>query len=367
MDNAKEKACDIVYRPTDSRFAEKIRQFQGCPTVAVTLNGRIYVGWYSGGVREPDMENYNLLVYSDNQGKTWSDVLLVIHSDKQRFVQALDIQLWTDNKGRLHIYWVQNNTKVAPEVLPSAKETQPLVAFDGYLYDDFEHAWWEIVCENPDAENPIFSAPRYIGKGFLRCKPLVLKNGSWLYFNYDQIEENYGYSISSDEGKTYGYYYGAKKIDTKFDEAMAYQKSDGSVRMFARTSLGELAESISYDNGITWTEARLSGIDSPNTRFYVSRTPSGKVLLVNNDDKTERKNMTLYLSEDDGKTWKYKRRIDKRDGISYPDVDFYGEKIHLVYDRERTGAKEILFASFTEADIMDETRPIDIKIISKPL
>ena len=366
MNNAKNIACDVLYRPIDCRFEEKIRRFQGCPTLAVTHKGRIYAGWYSGGVREPDMENYNLLIYSDDQGINWSNTLLVIPSSKENFVHALDIQLWTDPKGHLHVYWVQNNTKLDSGVLPVTQETQPLVAFDGYLYDDFEHAWWEIICENPDEENPIFSAPRYIGKGFLRSKPLVLDNGTWLCFNYDQIEENYGYSVSCDEGKTYSRCYGAKKLDTKFDEAMAYQKADGSIRMFARTWLGELAESNSYDNGSTWTEAKLSGIDNANTRFYISRTPSGKVLLVNNDDRTVRKNMTLYLSEDDGKTWKYKRCIDTREGVSYPDVDFYGEKIYLIYDRERVGAKEILFVELTEADIIDPSRLVNVSIISKP-
>lgn len=366
MNKARKIACDVLYRPTDSRFDEKIRKFQGCPTLAITPKGRIYVGWYSGGTREPHMENYNLLVYSDDDGQTWSDPILVIPSSKEHFIQALDVQLWTDPKGFLHVYWVQNNTKPTPEVLPVGKPGQPMVAVEGYLFDDFEHACWETVCENPDDKDPKFSAPRYLDKGFLRCKPLVLENGDWLNFNYDQTEDNYGYSISKDEGRTYERYYGVKKLDTKFDEAMAYQKSDGSVRMFARTWLGELAESTSYDNGVTWTEAKLSGIDSANTRFYVARTPSGRILLVNNDDRTVRKNMTLYLSEDDGKTWKYKRCIDERKDISYPDADFYDGKIYLTYDRERCGAKEILFCKFTEEDVMDESRPIDIKIISKP-
>ncbi|MGN1052211.1 MAG: sialidase family protein, partial [Candidatus Scatosoma sp.] len=71
MNKARKIACNVLYRPTDSRFGEKIRKFQGCPTLAITPKGRIYVGWYSGGTREPHMENYNLLVYSDDDGQTW--------------------------------------------------------------------------------------------------------------------------------------------------------------------------------------------------------------------------------------------------------------------------------------------------------
>ena len=76
--------------------------------------------------------------------------------------------------------------------------------------------------------------------------------------------------------------------------------------------------------------------------------------------------MTVYLSEDDGMTWKYKKLIDERMDVSYPDVDFYNGKIYLTYDRERIRAKEILLATFTEEDIMDPDKKIEISIISKP-
>ena len=76
--------------------------------------------------------------------------------------------------------------------------------------------------------------------------------------------------------------------------------------------------------------------------------------------------MTVYLSEDDGVTWKYKRLIDDRNNLSYPDVDFFDGKIYLTYDRERTGAKEILFLCFTEDDIMNDSYVFEPAIVSKP-
>lgn len=236
----------------------------------------------------------------------------------------------------------------------------------GYLFDDFRHSQWELVCDNPDAENPTFSEPKFLYHGFLRCKPTFLKNGDWLCLSYNQLSEKYCYYISRDEGKTYIPYEGPKKFPTFWDEGMAYQRLDGSIRMFDRTSVGEIAECFSEDNGITWTDSVLSGIDNPNTRFYVSRTPLGNVLLINNDDRKDRKNMTIYLSDDDGDTWKYKKCIDERLAVSYPDADFYDGTIYLVYDRERTGAKEILFVSFTEEDIINPDKSIKTKIISKP-
>ena len=365
MGNASKIACDILYRPNDEKYSENIRNFQGCPTLAVTPKGRIYVGWYSGGTREPHMENYNILVYSDDQGKTWSKPLLVIESSKNNFIHALDIQLWTDPKGHLHVFWVQNNTKLQPEVMPKAEKNQPLVCVDGYMFDDFVHSEWEMICENPDAENPVFSEPKYMDKGFLRCKPLVLNNNRILAFNYDQTESRYGYSISDDGGKTYNHRYGAEKVSTMFDETMAYQLEDGSIRMLARSDIGELVESYSYDNGDTWTDAKSSGIDSPNTRFYIYKIAPNQVLMVNNDHRTSRTNMSVYLSLDDGKTWTYKMLIDDRNDISYPDVDFYDDNIYIAYDRERCGAKEILFVKTSIEDLKTNKKPT-IQIVSKP-
>ena len=358
-------ACPLLYRPEDPAYAEGIRRFQGCPTLAVTHGGRLYVGWYSGGSREPHIENYNLLIFSDDKGATWSEPLLVIPSDRERLIHALDIQLWCDGDGRLHVFWVQNNVKPEPEVMPTAKPGQPLVAVEGYLFDDFRHAMWETVCEAPDAADPQFGTPRMLGDGFLRCKPLVLTSGRILYFNYDQIDPRYAYSISDDGGKTLLRRYAGKKLATPFDEGMAYERRDGSIRALFRSAKGELAEAFSEDGGETFGEARLSGIDCPSTRFYISRTPTGRLLLIHNDDRAARRNMTLSLSEDDGASWPYRVTFDTRENLSYPDADFYDGRIYLTYDRERTGAKEILFLSFTEEDIVKGTIPTP-RIISKP-
>ncbi len=40
-------ACDFINYPTDERFTdEHIRKFQGCPTIAITKEGRIFLAWY---------------------------------------------------------------------------------------------------------------------------------------------------------------------------------------------------------------------------------------------------------------------------------------------------------------------------------
>ena len=196
----------------------------------------------------------------------------------------------------------------------------------------------------------------------------MLSSGRWLLCNYDQLTDTYGYSFSDDAGKHFERRYGAGKIPTPYDETMAYERRDGSIRMLARTVDGTIAETVSRDGGLSFSDAVSTGIPSPNTRFYIGRTPSGRILRVNNDDREVRSKMTVYLSDDDGKTFKYKRRVgDETHLTSYPDVDFYEGRIYLTFDHERTGAREILLSVFTEEDVMADTDvPIPAKIISKP-
>lgn len=365
MNQAKQIACDVLFHPADIRYQTDTRIFQGCPTLAVTRGGRIYLGWYAGGTREPHMHNYNLLIYSDDDGKTWSDPLLVIPSSYEHCIHALDIQLFIDPKGALHVCWVQNNTQMDVGEAPVIPSGRPYARVDGWRFPDFEHSEWEIVCENPDAAAPIFTAPRYLCPGFLRCKPTFLENGDWLFFAYDQLSDRYQYNISTDFGKTFSRHAGPQKLATPFDETMAYQMDNGTVRLFARTTLGCIAQCDSFDNGRTWTDAVDSGIIAANTRLFVRKLPSGRVLLIYNEDPAVRKNMTIALSEDDGNTWKYKTCIDMREAISYPDADYHNGVIYLSYDRGRTTHREILFAKFTEEDIIN-SNSIDITLVSKP-
>jgi hypothetical protein len=58
------------------------------------------------------------------------------------------------------------------------------------------------------------------------------------------------------------------------------------------------------------------------------------------------------LSEDEGRTWYGHLVLDERSAVSYPDgIEDSDGRCYIIYDRDRSQAKEILMAVFTEGDV----------------
>lgn len=365
--NAHFESVKLRFGATEHRFQSEGRLYQGVPTIAATKGGRLFAAWCSGGNAEPRIENFDILYYSDDDGNTWCDKpVVVIESDKTQMIHAFDVQIWVDPENALHVVWVQEDARLKkPGEKLKWTPDNPVAQGESYVFEDFLHCSWEIVCHDPDADTLVFTEPKRKFFGFLRCKPLVTESGKIFCFAYDQLDDRYGYNVSADGGVKWIRKKGGRKLLTPFDEGMGYQLSDGSIRVLYRCEGGALGESWSYDDGENWTDGALSDIVSPSSRFYVSRTPSGRVIVAVNDHPTDRCRMTVKLSDDDGKTWPWVLCVDERDDLSYPDIDFVGDKIYMVYDRGRRTHNEILMAEFTEQDIINGSKP-QIRILSKP-
>ncbi len=328
------EVAKIITKP-GAEYAELLRFWQGCPTIAGTPKGRLFAGWYSGGTGEPSAFNYNILVRSDDEGLTWSAPEMIVASLPERQLRAIDIELWLDPDGRLWLFWTQRDDKLRE------------LRTEGHL------STWAIVCDDPDAATLSWSAPSRISEGFLRCQPTVLSDGRWLLPAYDWLSDNYAYSESSDKGRTWRRRHGGRKAPkTFFDEGIFLERRDKSLLMMARAGEGFIAETESFDGGETWSDGRPGAIVAPSSRLFLRRLPSGRVLLVRNAHSTERLNMTVSLSEDDGRTWSAGLLLDERN-TSYPDAAISPDgTVFIIYDRGRTSEKEILLARATEEDIL---------------
>ena len=333
----------IDIRP-DARYGLERRLWQGCPTILRTRGGRLFAGWYSGGAGEPDPENYNLLIRSDDDGWTWSKPLLVVPSEMEKGFIAIDIQLWLDPAGRMWMFI-----------------TQRYLGGDRRISDPDHLALWAAVCDDPDAELLSWSEPRFIANGFLRTQPTVLSNGDWVLCAYDWSSPNYRYSRSRDGGKTWIRCEAGKKLLPDFDETMILERRDGTLLMFARDVRPLMVRTVSGDlEGTSWSPGTYTSLLNGRSRFFLRRLASGRVLLINNASTAHRTNLRAALSEDDGETFPHELPLDKADipdrGVSYPDaVEDDRGRIFIIYDRGRTTAREILMAQITEEDILAGT------------
>lgn len=327
----------IHFHP-EERFSTPHRLWQGCPTIVCTAKGRLLAGWYSGGIAEPDMRNYNLLVRSDDHGETWSEPILVIESKLSIGLRCIDIQLWIDPAGKCWVFWTQVIGWGGGPGCPG-KEF---------------HETWAMTADDPDAEEIRWSEPFYVTDGFLRCKPTTLRDGRWLMCAYDRNSEHYCYSESLDQGKSWIRRKAGRKIPTPFDESIILEHRDGTLRLFARTAgTGHIAESVSTDGGKTWSDGFNGPLTSPGSRFYIGRLRSGNLICVRNNDAVDRINLSVSISGDDGRTWSPPMLLDARMHTSYPDVaeDSDGV-IYILHDWSRFEEKAILLTRLTEPEIM---------------
>lgn len=322
------------------------RLWQGIPGIEVTKKGRIFITFYSGGTKE-HIDNYALLLKSDD-GIHFGEPIAVAFKENYR---CFDSCLWIDPLGRLWFIW-----SFAPE-----------------------NAVYAAICDDPDADELVWSYIKRIGNDVMLNKPTVLTTGEWffpvtvwptllgemnpIYATTDEDRRAFVYK-STDNGETFTKFGGVAVPDRFGDEHMFLELKDGRIAMFVRTIYG-IGVSYSYDRGKTWTSGEDSGLKGPNSRFHIKRLKSGRILLINHYEFDGRNNLTAMLSEDEGKTWPYKLLLDERADVSYPDaVEHEDGYIYLTYDRERgsfrhsldkvyADAREILMAKITEQDIIE--------------
>jgi hypothetical protein len=82
---------------------------------------------------------------------------------------------------------------------------------------------------------------------------------------------------------------------------------------------------------------------------------SGNLLLVKHGSmktRSSRSHLTAFVFKDDGRTWTGGLMLDERVGVSYPDGQQSADGlIRIIYDYNRVTDREILMATFREADV----------------
>ncbi|MFN3648843.1 MAG: exo-alpha-sialidase [Armatimonadota bacterium] len=130
------------------------------------------------------------------------------------------------------------------------------------------------------------------------------------------------------------------------------RKRDGTLAAFMRDNGGppqRLLYSESRDGGLTWSTVRDSEILNPGSGVDVVTLRDGRWVLINNDTERGRHSLLVSISDDDGKTWRWNRHLERDvpdgTGFHYPSIiEAKDGALHATYTYslpERAAQKDV--------------------------
>lgn len=178
----------------------------------------------------------------------------------------------------------------------------------------------------PNYDKMIIEASQDLAKrstGWMtRIKPLKLATGRILLPLYSDGYNLSMVAISDDDGATWGA--SLPIVGRGNVQPALVVKKNGNITAYMRDNGDEPARvqvSESADNGYSWSAAQKS--DIPNEASVELITlQDGRWAFVGDDEDNGRYRLSLYLSDDEGKTWKWKRTLENvppgEGSFSYP-------------------------------------------------
>ncbi|MDQ2655865.1 MAG: glycoside hydrolase [Bacteroidota bacterium] len=136
-------------------------------------------------------------------------------------------------------------------------------------------------------------------------------------------------------------------------------KKDGGLVAYLRDNgppPQRMQRTESHDNGLTWTIPKDDLLPNPGAGFDIVTLSNGDWLMVFNDQEDGRFDLTAAISDDEGNSWKWKKRIehdsrkDRPTSSHYPSVIAGKDgQVHVIYSFHRNDikpGKTIRYATF---------------------
>ncbi|MFH1266840.1 MAG: exo-alpha-sialidase [Planctomycetota bacterium] len=350
-------------------------QHNHAPGIVECPGGELIVSWYRGsGERKAD----DVAVYGARleKGATqWSDPFLM--ADRPGFPDC-NTAMMVDRRGRLWLFWPTilanswesclTNLRVATEYSgPGApkwdREGLVLLKPDDFseeansLLDDWLGKLGLPLSEGQKAE--IEEGRRRLGDKLYqrlgwqpRCKPTVLPSGRILLPLYTDTFSISIMAISDDDGQTW--FAGKPLIGFGNIQPSVLRRDDGTLVAYMRENGpgNRIRTAESKDDGVTWGPVGVSELPNPGSGLDGVRLATGHWLLVYNDTTDGRRSLAASLSDDEGRTWKWTRHLERHDTGSYhyPAVIQGADgTIHVVYSYFVDGGKSMKHAAINEA------------------
>lgn len=306
-------------------------------------NGELFVCWYRGS-GERTADDVQIMAARKPKGaKTWSAPFVL--ADQPEFPDT-NPALFLDRNNRLWLFWQTivanqwetaiNNYRIASNYgkagvphwdradillvkpVQIAERTAEFAAkFKGTPYEGYAAKKAE------QAKDKYFSRMGWM----TRAHPVQLASGRILVPLYSDGFSFSLVAISDDNGLTWHAstpIVGGGNIQPTFAV-----KKDGTVVAYMRDNgppPKRLHISVSKDNGETWPPAEDTDIPNSGTGVEVINLKDGRWLMINNDTEKGRHSLALTISDDEGKSWKWKRhleldtRAERAGSFHYPSI-----------------------------------------------
>ncbi|HMF32396.1 MAG TPA: sialidase family protein [Candidatus Lokiarchaeia archaeon] len=239
----------------------------------------------------------------------------------------------------------------------SEGNTCSIIDTNGTLWMFFNTMWFggwtmtKIRYKTSTDNGYTWSEPKWFHKhmGWLiRNKPLILDNGEMLVPAYSEVISYKSFVMVSKDRQKWQKYGRVGGIKKPCMQPSIVQLSDKTLLMYLRTTqvLGKVYQSRSTDRGRHWTDPVPTEFPNPNAGIDLFRSTSGDLLFTHNESTTGRSPLCVVLSEDEGKTWPYKKILEDTPGgeFSYPYmIQDDDEVFHVGYTFNRRKIKHVEF------------------------
>ncbi|HML47512.1 MAG TPA: exo-alpha-sialidase [Clostridia bacterium] len=206
---------------------------------------------------------------------------------------------------------------------------------------------------------PVACVPGDVGgRGPVRNKPIRLKSGRILAPASIETPERWDAFVDISDDSLQSFHQSAfvplrrkSEIAADFPESAfavhgkgviqptLWQSVDQSVHMFLRSTEGFILRSDSFDEGETWSPAVSTGLPNNNSGIDLSKLADGRIALVLNPvhgNWAPRSPLSLYVSEDDGNTFRSVMHLEVNAGeYSYPAILSEGRTLYVSYTWKR--------------------------------
>jgi predicted neuraminidase len=357
-------------------------QHNHAPGIVEFPNGDLLVSWYRGaGERKAD-DVAVLGSWKRSGSQEWSEPFVM--ADQPGFPDC-NTCMHVDTEGKLWLFWptiIANSwesclTRYRMATPAGLRETgAPKWESEGLVLlkpEDFsaeaEATFTQLIKERVPQPLPAglqteFENAKKLLKEKLyqrlgwqpRCKPTVLPSGRILLPLYTDTFSISIMAISDDGGKSW---YASRPIYGLGNiQPAVLRRDDGTLVAYMRDNgpANRIQVSQSQDDGITWSVSQSHEILNPGSGLDAVRLRNGHWVLLANDTLDGRNKLTLFLSDDEGRTWKWRRSVEDHEKGSYHYpclIQGKDDSLHLVYSYFVDEGKTMKYVQVPESWIKD--------------